>query len=45
MLGLNGLAIKAHGSSDVKAYTGALNQLRDAIEKDALTKFKGALNV
>ncbi len=43
ILGLNGIVIKSHGSSDQKAYEGALNQIKLAIESDALNKFKIAL--
>lgn len=43
ILGVNGIVIKAHGSSDEKAYLGALNQIKLAIESDALEKFKRAL--
>lgn len=38
VIGLNGIIIKTHGSSDKKAYLGALNQIKVFIEKDALTK-------
>ncbi len=43
ILGINGIVIKSHGSSDVKAYLGALNQIKNAIESDALNKFKKSL--
>ena len=43
ILGINGLVIKAHGSSDQKAYVGALNQIKMAIESNALAEFKKAL--
>lgn len=43
ILGINGIVIKAHGSSDEKAYYGALNQIRLAIESNALEEFKRAL--
>lgn len=40
ILGINGIVIKAHGSSDKKAYLGALSQIANAIEADALNKMK-----
>ncbi|MBU4689927.1 phosphate acyltransferase PlsX [Mycoplasma zalophidermidis] len=40
VVGVNGVAIKSHGSSDDKAYTGALNQIKIALENDVLTKVK-----
>lgn len=43
IIGVNGIVIKAHGSSDEKAYYGALNQIRLAIESNALEEFKKAL--
>lgn len=43
IIGVNGIVIKAHGSSDVKAYLGALNQIKQAIETKALIEFKKAL--
>lgn len=43
ILGVNGLIIKAHGSSDKKAYLGALHQIKLAIESNALEEFKKAL--
>lgn len=43
ILGLNGIVIKTHGSSDEKAYIGALNQIKLAIESNALEEFKKAL--
>lgn len=43
IIGVNGIVIKAHGSSDVKAYLGALNQIKLAIESNALIEFKKAL--
>lgn len=44
IIGLNKIVIKAHGSSDKKAYIGALNQIKLAIESNALEKFKNAIN-
>lgn len=43
VIGLNGIVIKSHGSSDKKAYLGALNQIKLAIESDILNKTKKAL--
>ena len=43
ILGINGIVIKAHGSSDQKAYLGALNQIKIAIETNALEKLKKIL--
>lgn len=43
ILGINGIVIKAHGSSDEKAYYGALNQIKMAIEANALEELKKAL--
>ena len=40
LLGLNGLAIKCHGGSDKKAYLGAFSQVAEAVDKDAIKKFK-----
>lgn len=38
VIGLNGIIIKTHGSSDKKAYLGALNQIKTFINKNALEK-------
>ncbi len=43
ILGVNGIVIKAHGGSDKKAYLGALNQIKIAIESNALEEFKKAI--
>ena len=43
ILGVPGLVIKAHGNSDQKAYLGALNQIKLAIESDALAGFTKSL--
>ncbi|MCS4536904.1 phosphate acyltransferase PlsX [Mycoplasma sp. CSL7475-4] len=43
VVGVNGVAIKSHGGSDNKAYTGALNQIKIALEGDVLQKVKLAL--
>ncbi|WP_029512790.1 phosphate acyltransferase PlsX [Mycoplasmopsis iners] len=44
VIGVNGLVIKSHGSSDDKAYLGALGQIKLALENDLLTKIKKELN-
>ncbi|VEU78067.1 phosphate acyltransferase PlsX [Mycoplasmopsis columbinasalis] len=44
VLGLNGLVIKTHGSSDVKSYLGALNQVKLALETNTFTKIKEELD-
>ncbi|WP_029608412.1 phosphate acyltransferase PlsX [Mycoplasma simbae] len=43
VVGVNGVAIKSHGSSDHKAYLGALNQIKLALEADVLNNVKKAL--
>ncbi|MGZ9428751.1 phosphate acyltransferase PlsX [Mycoplasma sp. 1012] len=43
VIGLNGIVIKSHGSSDAKAFLGALNQIKIAIESDVLEKTKEAI--
>lgn len=43
VLGINGLAMKAHGSSKEKEFLGALNQIRDALDQDFWNKFKEAI--
>ena len=44
VIGLNGLAIKTHGSSDKKSYLGAFSQVSTALEKNAIEKIKKGLN-
>ncbi len=44
-LGLNGLVVKAHGSSNGKAFKGALNQCYQFIEKDIVKKTESCLIV
>ncbi len=44
VLGVNGLAMKAHGSSQKQEFLGALNQLRDAINQDFWNKFKESID-
>ncbi|QGZ97780.1 phosphate acyltransferase PlsX [Mycoplasma sp. NEAQ87857] len=44
VFGVNALAIKTHGSSDALSYTSALNNIKEALEKDLLTKLKGSVN-
>lgn len=43
VLGVDGLAMKAHGSSNKKAYLGAFEQLSQALNNDFWPKFKEAL--
>lgn len=45
VIGLNGLAIKTHGSSDKKAYLGSFKQVHEALEKNALEQFKKSLEI
>ncbi|MBZ4226864.1 phosphate acyltransferase PlsX [Mycoplasma tauri] len=45
VIGLNGVCIKSHGSSDEKAYTGALNQIKLALKKNILNSVKKELGV
>lgn len=40
VIGVNAMMIKSHGSSDTKAYLGALNQIKLGLEKDIFTKIK-----
>ncbi|MCL2674927.1 MAG: phosphate acyltransferase PlsX, partial [Defluviitaleaceae bacterium] len=42
-LGLNALVVKAHGSSDARAITGAVNQCAKFISNDIVTKIESAL--
>ncbi|MEE3928387.1 phosphate acyltransferase PlsX [Mycoplasmopsis ciconiae] len=44
VIGVNGLAMKAHGSSDYLSFLGALNQIKLALEKDIMTKVNEASN-
>ena len=44
IIGLNGLVVKAHGSSDKKAFLGALKQLADAIDSNALSFFEEGID-
>ncbi|UUM19778.1 MULTISPECIES: phosphate acyltransferase PlsX [unclassified Mycoplasma] len=44
VVGVKCLALKAHGSSDQKSYLSALNQLKDAMEKDLLNKMLKEIN-
>ncbi|ATQ35386.1 glycerol-3-phosphate acyltransferase PlsX [Mesoplasma entomophilum] len=43
LLGVNGIAFKAHGSSDVKSFEATLRMTCDAIENDVLNKIKKEL--
>ncbi|WP_036452677.1 phosphate acyltransferase PlsX [Mycoplasma buteonis] len=44
VIGIDGIAIKAHGSSDTLSYLSALNTIKTALEKDLLNKLKDKLN-
>lgn len=44
VIGVNGVVLKAHGSSDAKAYLGAINQIKIALNNDVLLKISKALN-
>lgn len=44
VIGVNGLAMKSHGSSDYKSYLGSLNQIKLALEKNIITKVKEAVS-
>ncbi|MBU5488645.1 phosphate acyltransferase PlsX [Clostridium sp. MSJ-8] len=43
-LGVNGVCIKAHGSSDGKAFKNAIRQAKEFTEKDVLEKIKSEIN-
>lgn len=43
IVGLDGIALKAHGSSDEQAFLGALNQVKIALESQILQKIKEKL--
>lgn len=43
LLGLNALVVKAHGSSNAKAVSGAINQCASFISSDIITKIKEKL--
>ncbi|UUM19289.1 phosphate acyltransferase PlsX [Mycoplasma sp. 1018B] len=45
VIGVNGVIIKSHGSSDNKAYLGALNQIKIALENNILENVKKELNI
>jgi fatty acid/phospholipid biosynthesis enzyme len=40
---VDGIIIKCHGSSDAKAYQGALMQLKQGLDMNALEEFKKVL--
>jgi len=44
-LGLNALVVKAHGSSDAKAISGAINQCNIFIKNDIVNKIKDRINI
>ncbi len=43
IIGVDGIVIKCHGSSDAKAYQGALMQLKQALDSNALIELKKGL--
>jgi glycerol-3-phosphate acyltransferase PlsX len=43
IIGVEGIIIKCHGSSDEKAYQGALMQIKQGIDLNALEEFKKVL--
>ena len=43
IIGVDGIIIKCHGSSDAKAYQGALMQLKQGLDMNALEEFKKVL--
>lgn len=43
IIGVEGMVIKCHGSSDEKGYNGALMQIKKGIDSNALTEFKKVL--
>jgi glycerol-3-phosphate acyltransferase PlsX len=42
-LGVNGICIKAHGSSDARAFKNAIKQALNAYNNDVINKIKGSL--
>ncbi|ATZ17867.1 phosphate acyltransferase PlsX [Mesoplasma melaleucae] len=44
LLGVDGIAFKAHGSSDVKSFEATLRMTCNAIENDVLNKIKKGIN-
>ncbi|MHA3828517.1 phosphate acyltransferase PlsX [Mycoplasma sp. Z463D] len=45
VIGVNALALKAHGSSDALAYYNALNNMKQALEANLLEKLKDSVKV
>ncbi|AAT27898.1 phosphate acyltransferase PlsX [[Mycoplasma] mobile] len=43
VIGVNSIAVKAHGSSDEKAFKGAFNQIKIAVENNVIENFKEIL--
>lgn len=43
VIGLNGLAIKAHGGSDTKSFIGAFSQIKIALDNNAQQEFAKAI--
>ncbi|CAM9108524.1 phosphate acyltransferase PlsX [Mycoplasma marinum] len=40
VIGVDGIVIKCHGSSDVKAFAGAFGQIKEAVNNDAMNKIR-----
>ncbi len=43
VIGVDGIVIKSHGSSDEKAFAGAFGQIKEAINHDAMNKIREAI--
>ncbi|TCG10612.1 phosphate acyltransferase PlsX [Mycoplasma todarodis] len=43
VIGVDGIVIKSHGSSDEKAFAGAFGQIQEAINNDAMNKIREAI--
>ncbi len=43
VIGVDGIVIKSHGSSDEKAFAGAFGQIQEAVNNNAMQKIKEAL--
>ncbi len=43
VMGVDGIVIKTHGSSDAKAYAGSFNLIKKAIKTDAINKIRKAV--
>lgn len=44
LLGINGVAVKAHGNSDVEGFTGALNVARRMVNNNIVAKIRDEIN-